>query len=59
MASSLFGLSDTTTLNYGNFSGVRYKDFALYAQDTYKFNSKLTLNYGLRYDIDLAGQRGL
>jgi Carboxypeptidase regulatory-like domain/TonB dependent receptor len=53
VASSLFGLSDTTTLNYGNFSGVRYKDFALYAQDTYKFNSKLTLNYGLRYDIDL------
>jgi Carboxypeptidase regulatory-like domain/TonB dependent receptor len=53
VASSLFGLSDTTTLNYGNFSGVRYKDFALYAQDSYKFNSKLTLNYGLRYDIDL------
>jgi hypothetical protein len=53
VASSLFGLSDTTTLNYGNFSGVRYKDFALYAQDTYRFTSKLTLNYGLRYDIDL------
>ncbi|HET7106450.1 MAG TPA: carboxypeptidase regulatory-like domain-containing protein [Candidatus Acidoferrum sp.] len=53
VASSLFGLSDTTTLNYGNFSGVRYKDFALYAQDTYKLSSKLTLNYGLRYDIDL------
>jgi hypothetical protein len=53
VASSLFGLSDTTTLNYGNFSGVRYKDFAMYAQDTYKFSSKLTLNYGLRYDINL------
>ena len=53
VASSLFGLSDTTTLNYGNFSGVRYKDFALYAQDTYRLSSKLTLNYGLRYDIDL------
>ena len=57
VASSLFGLSDTTTLNYGNFSGVRYKDFAMYAQDGYKFSSKLTLNYGLRYDIDLpAGE---
>src|SRR5712671_386899 len=53
VASSLFGLSDTTTLNYGNFSGVRYKDYAMYAQDSYKFSSKLTLNYGLRYDIDL------
>jgi Carboxypeptidase regulatory-like domain/TonB dependent receptor len=52
VASGLFGLSDTTTLNYGNFSGVRYKDFAMYAQDSYKFSSKLTLNYGLRYDID-------
>src|SRR5215472_12824141 len=53
VASSLFGLSDTTTLNYGNFSGVRYKDFSMFAQDSYKFNPKLTLNYGLRYDIDL------
>jgi hypothetical protein len=53
VASSLFGLSDTTTLNYGNFSGVRYKDFAMYAQDTYRITAKLTLNYGLRYDIDL------
>jgi hypothetical protein len=53
VASGSFGLSDTTTLNYGNFSGVRYKNFALYAQDTYRFSSKLTLNYGLRYDIGL------
>ena len=53
VASSLFGLSDTTTLNYGNFSGVRYKDFSFYGQDSYKLASRLTLNYGLRYDIDL------
>ncbi len=53
VASSLFGLSDTTTLNYGNFSGVRYKDFSFYGQDSYKLSSRLTLNYGLRYDIDL------
>jgi hypothetical protein len=53
VASSLFGLSDTTTLNYGAFSGVRYKDFSFYGQDSYKFSSRLTLNYGLRYDLDL------
>jgi len=53
VASALFGLSDSTSLNYGNFSGVRYKDFAIFAQDTYRFSSKLTLNYGLRYDLDL------
>ncbi|HXJ14450.1 MAG TPA: TonB-dependent receptor, partial [Candidatus Limnocylindrales bacterium] len=53
VASSLFGLSDSTTLNYGAVHGVRYKDFAMYAQDSYKLNSKLTLNFGLRYDVKI------
>jgi hypothetical protein len=53
LASALFGLVNTSTLNYGAFSGVRYKDFSIYAQDTYKLSRHLTLNYGLRYDIDL------
>ncbi len=56
VASALFGLSDTTTLNYGAYSGVRYKDFSFYGQDTYKIKSRLTLNYGLRYDLDLPAR---
>jgi len=28
----------------------RYKDWALYAQDSYKFTPRLTLNYGVRYE---------
>jgi len=53
IASALFGLSDVTTLNYGSFSGVRYKDVGFYAQDSYKVRSRFTLNYGLRYDVDI------
>jgi hypothetical protein len=53
LASALFGLVDTQILNYGSFSGVRYKDFSFYAQDTYKLSSRLTLNYGVRWDYDI------
>src|SRR5258708_523577 len=53
VASSLFGVVNQSTLNYGAFSGVRYKDYSFYAQDSYKLRPRLTLNYGLRYDLDL------
>jgi hypothetical protein len=53
VASSLFGLVNQATLNFGGFSGVRYKNFSFYAQDSYKLTPRLTLNLGLRYDYNL------
>lgn len=53
VASSLFGLVNQASLNYGAFSGVRYKDFYFFAEDSYKLTPRLTLNYGLRYDLDV------
>jgi hypothetical protein len=53
VASALFGLVHQGTLNYGSTTGVRYKDYAMYAQDNYRMTSKLTVNYGLRYDLDI------
>jgi len=53
VASALFGLVNQATLNFGGFSGVRYKNFSFYGQDSYKLTPRLTLNYGLRYDYNL------
>lgn len=53
VASSLFGLVNTSTLNYGGYSGVRYKNYSFYGQDSYKLTSRFTVNYGLRYDLDI------
>jgi Carboxypeptidase regulatory-like domain len=56
VASALFGLVNNGTLNYGHTIGIRYKSFSFFAQDTYKVTSRLTLNYGLRYDLDLPAR---
>jgi hypothetical protein len=53
IASALFGDVYQGFLNYGAFSGIRYKNMDFYAQDSYKATSKLTVNYGLRYDFDI------
>ena len=56
VASALFGLVDSGTLNYGHVNGPRYKDFDFFGQDTYKATPKLTLTYGLRYEVDLPAR---
>ena len=56
VASALFGLVNNGTLNYGHTIGIRYKSYSFFAQDTYKVTSHLTLNYGLRYDLDLPAR---
>jgi hypothetical protein len=56
IASGLFGDVYQGYLIYGSFSGVRYKNSDFYAQDSYKATSKLTVNFGLRYDLDIPAE---
>ncbi len=53
VATALFGIVHRGVLNYGSTKGIRYKSYAMYAEDAYRMTPNLTFNYGLRYDLDI------
>lgn len=51
------GLPSTYIQGFGNpISQIKNTPIAFFAQDTWKVNNRLTLNYGLRYDVELTEQ---
>ena len=50
-ASMLIGWVNSGQVSSNNFISSQKSAWAFYAQDDYKINSKLTLNYGLRYEL--------
>jgi hypothetical protein len=54
-ASFLLGLADTGSVNAIQDPQLRKKAWALYVQDTWKITRKLTLDYGLRWDLESEG----
>lgn len=57
----LLGLPDTYVQGSANTENVRTTQFALFGQDSYKVRQNLTLNYGLRWELNTpqadAGKR--
>ncbi len=50
-ASFLLGEVGSAGLNSPVHMSYRYSDYAFYAQDDFRITSRLTINYGLRYDL--------
>ncbi|HEY6376925.1 MAG TPA: TonB-dependent receptor [Edaphobacter sp.] len=46
------GTVDSALLSVSNFFSVSVNNFSLFAQDSWKTTSRLTINYGLRWEIN-------
>jgi outer membrane receptor protein involved in Fe transport len=53
MASFLLGEVNAGSVQISDLIQTRASYLAFYAQDDWRFNNRLTLNYGLRYDLEL------
>ncbi len=54
-ASFLLGYADSASVNAPQDPQLRKQAWAMYLQDTWKVTRKLTLDYGLRYDLEGQG----
>ena len=54
-ASFLLGAPNTASALFPTTAGMRYRRYALFAQDSWRITNSLTLSYGLRYDYDSPG----
>jgi hypothetical protein len=52
MASLLLGLADSGNFGYNTPTSVRSSYWGLFVQNDWKVNSRLTLNVGLRYELE-------
>jgi hypothetical protein len=50
-ASFLLGELSSANTTLQNTTGYRFRSYALFAQDDWRLTSKLTLSYGLRWDV--------
>lgn len=52
IASMLLGYPNNGIIQYTPYTGYRFRYYAMYIQDDFRLSNRLTINAGLRYDIE-------